>query len=164
METPSPTPSEAPTLPPLVLTPPPARSRPAPPWTGRPSPPTPSPSPSATDATPTATPTPPRTTPSPLPSMSLAKTRLRSSPPPPLPGRCRKTHRLAPTSAHPSPPPMRTTPSLTYTLEGTDKDSFNIDNSGQIKTRSGVTYDYESVKDHLCRDRQGQRRQQLRHH
>ena len=33
---------------------------------------------------------------------------------------------------------------LTYTLEGTDKDSFDIDSSsGQIKTKSGVTYDHE---------------------
>ena len=36
--------------------------------------------------------------------------------------------------------------SLTYTLEGTgtDKDSFTIDNTGQIKTVLGVTYDYEA--------------------
>ena len=35
---------------------------------------------------------------------------------------------------------------LTYTLEGTgtDKDSFTIDNSGQIKTKTGVDYDYET--------------------
>ena len=33
---------------------------------------------------------------------------------------------------------------LIYTLEGTDKDSFEIDSSsGQIKTKSGVTYDHE---------------------
>ena len=33
---------------------------------------------------------------------------------------------------------------LTYTLEGTDLDSFNIDSaSGQIQTKSGVTYDHE---------------------
>ena len=39
-------------------------------------------------------------------------------------------------------------PSLAYTLEGTgtDKDSFTIDNNGQIKTKTGVTYNYE-VKD-----------------
>ena len=36
--------------------------------------------------------------------------------------------------------------SLTYTLEGTgtDKDSFTIDNSGQIQTKSGETYDFET--------------------
>ena len=34
---------------------------------------------------------------------------------------------------------------LTYTLEGTDKDSFKIvSDSGQIKTKSGVTYDFET--------------------
>ena len=33
---------------------------------------------------------------------------------------------------------------LTYTLEGTDLDSFDIDSaSGQIQTKSGVTYDHE---------------------
>ena len=33
---------------------------------------------------------------------------------------------------------------LTYTLEGTDLDSFHIDSaSGQIQTKSGVTYDHE---------------------
>ena len=33
---------------------------------------------------------------------------------------------------------------LTYTLEGADLDSFNIDSaSGQIQTKSGVTYDHE---------------------
>ena len=39
--------------------------------------------------------------------------------------------------------------SLTYTLEGTgtDKDSFTIDNNGQIKTKTGVTYDYENPGD-----------------
>ena len=36
---------------------------------------------------------------------------------------------------------------LTYTLEGTDKDSFQIvSTSGQIQTKSGVTYDYEGTK------------------
>ena len=35
--------------------------------------------------------------------------------------------------------------SLTYSLEGTDKDSFQIvSNSGQIQTKSGVTYDHET--------------------
>ena len=40
-------------------------------------------------------------------------------------------------------------PTLTYTLEGTttDKDSFTIDNSGQIKTKTGVTYNYEKPGD-----------------
>ena len=34
---------------------------------------------------------------------------------------------------------------LTYTLEGTDAASFNIDaSSGQIQTKTGVTYDHES--------------------
>ena len=34
---------------------------------------------------------------------------------------------------------------LTYTLEGTDAASFQIDStSGQIRTKSGVTYDYET--------------------
>ena len=34
---------------------------------------------------------------------------------------------------------------LTYTLEGPDADSFDIDSaSGQIQTKSGVTYDHES--------------------
>ena len=33
---------------------------------------------------------------------------------------------------------------LTYTLEGADLDSFDIDSaSGQIQTKSGVTYDHE---------------------
>ena len=36
---------------------------------------------------------------------------------------------------------------LTYTLEGTDADSFNIvSTTGQIRTKSGVTYDYEGQK------------------
>ena len=36
---------------------------------------------------------------------------------------------------------------LTYTLEGMDADSFDIDpNTGQIKTISEVTYDHEAVK------------------
>ena len=36
---------------------------------------------------------------------------------------------------------------LTYTLEGTDASSFSIvSTSGQIRTRSGVTYDYESAQ------------------
>ena len=44
---------------------------------------------------------------------------------------------------------------LTYTLGGADAASFDIDSeTGQIKTRSGVSYDYE-VKDILCRDRTG---------
>ena len=34
--------------------------------------------------------------------------------------------------------------SLIYTLDGTDKDSFTIDTSGQIQTKAGVTYDYET--------------------
>ena len=34
---------------------------------------------------------------------------------------------------------------LTYSLEGPGKNSFDINSStGQIRTRSGVTYDYES--------------------
>ncbi len=33
---------------------------------------------------------------------------------------------------------------LTYTLEGTDKDEFTIDSSGQIKTRVGKSYDRET--------------------
>ena len=36
---------------------------------------------------------------------------------------------------------------LTYSLGGTDVDSFNIDSSnGQIKTRNVATYDFESTK------------------
>ena len=36
---------------------------------------------------------------------------------------------------------------LTYTLEGRDKDSFTIvETSGQIRTKSGVTYDYETKR------------------
>ena len=36
---------------------------------------------------------------------------------------------------------------LAYTLEGRDKDSFTIvDTSGQIRTKSGVTYDYEAKR------------------
>ena len=39
-------------------------------------------------------------------------------------------------------------PSLTYTLEGDDKDSFTIVSaSGQIQTKSGVTYNYEDPGD-----------------
>ena len=35
---------------------------------------------------------------------------------------------------------------LTYTLEGTDPDSFDIvSTSGQIRTKAGVTYDYETT-------------------
>ena len=35
---------------------------------------------------------------------------------------------------------------LTYTLEGTDKDDFTIDTrNGQLRTRSGETYDYETT-------------------
>ena len=38
---------------------------------------------------------------------------------------------------------------LTYTLEGTDAASFDIDSaSGQIQTKSGVTYDYETTPDY----------------
>ena len=33
---------------------------------------------------------------------------------------------------------------LTYSLEGPGKDSFTITSTGQIRTKSGVTYDYES--------------------
>ena len=33
---------------------------------------------------------------------------------------------------------------LTYTLEGPGKDSFTITSTGQIRTKSGATYDYES--------------------
>ena len=33
---------------------------------------------------------------------------------------------------------------LTYSLEGPGKDSFTITSTGQIGTKSGVTYDYES--------------------
>ena len=40
-----------------------------------------------------------------------------------------------------------TSDSLTYTLEGTDKDSFHIvPGTGQIQTKSGMTYDYEGTK------------------
>ena len=35
---------------------------------------------------------------------------------------------------------------LTYSLEGPGKDSFSITSTGQIRTRSGVTYDYETRK------------------
>ena len=36
---------------------------------------------------------------------------------------------------------------LTYSLGGTDADSFDIDSSnGQIKTRTGVTYNFEATK------------------
>ena len=34
--------------------------------------------------------------------------------------------------------------SLSYSLEGPGKDSFTITSTGQIRTKSGVTYDYES--------------------
>ena len=38
---------------------------------------------------------------------------------------------------------------LTYTLEGTDASSFEIDSStGQIQTTSGVTYDFETTPDY----------------
>ena len=38
---------------------------------------------------------------------------------------------------------------LTYTLEGTDAASFEIDStSGQIQTKSGVTYDYETKEEY----------------
>ena len=33
---------------------------------------------------------------------------------------------------------------LTYVLGGSDKDSFTIDSSGQIKTKTGVTYNHEA--------------------
>ena len=33
---------------------------------------------------------------------------------------------------------------LTYSLSGTDSGSFTVDSNGQIKTKSGVTYDFES--------------------
>ena len=33
---------------------------------------------------------------------------------------------------------------LTYSLEGPGKDSFTITSTGQIRTKSGVTYDFES--------------------
>ena len=33
---------------------------------------------------------------------------------------------------------------LTYTLEGTDKDSFKVVSDGQIQTKSGVIYDFET--------------------
>ena len=33
---------------------------------------------------------------------------------------------------------------LTYTLSGTDSGSFTVDSNGQIKTKSGVTYNFES--------------------
>ena len=35
---------------------------------------------------------------------------------------------------------------LTYSLDGPGKDSFTITSAGQIRTRSGVTYNYESRK------------------
>ena len=39
-----------------------------------------------------------------------------------------------------------TSDSLTYTLEGTDKDSFQIvSNNGQIQTKAGETYDHETT-------------------
>ena len=38
---------------------------------------------------------------------------------------------------------------LTYNLEGTDAGSFAIDSgTGEIKTKTGVTYDYEKMRDH----------------
>ena len=41
---------------------------------------------------------------------------------------------------------------LTYSLEGTDPDSFTIDSeTGQIRTISGVTYDYESKNSYSVR-------------
>lgn len=33
---------------------------------------------------------------------------------------------------------------LSYTLEGPDKESFKIVSGGQIKTKSGVNYDFET--------------------
>ena len=45
---------------------------------------------------------------------------------------------------------------LTYTLEGADADSFGIDSaSGQIQTKSGVTYDHESQVQLLCNGQGG---------
>ena len=45
---------------------------------------------------------------------------------------------------------------LTYTLEGTDLDSFDIDSaSGQIQTKSGVTYNHESQIQLLCNGQGG---------
>ena len=35
---------------------------------------------------------------------------------------------------------------LTYSLDGPDRGSFEIDSIGQIKTRSGITYNFESDK------------------
>ena len=36
--------------------------------------------------------------------------------------------------------------SLTYSLTSTDESSFTVDNTGQIKVKSGTTLDYESAK------------------
>ena len=38
---------------------------------------------------------------------------------------------------------------LTYTLEGADKDSFKVVSDGQIQTKSGVTYDFETKDTYL---------------
>ena len=40
---------------------------------------------------------------------------------------------------------MATVTSFTYSLEGRDASAFTVQsNSGQLRTRSGVTYDYET--------------------
>ena len=55
---------------------------------------------------------------------------------------------------------------LTYSLEGTDAASFDIESgTGQIKTKSGVTYDLRGDAEHLRDDGEGRRRQRRhRHH
>ena len=59
---------------------------------------------------------------------------------------------------------------LTYTLPGADAGSFEIDSaSGQLKTKTGITHNFESHEEVLHRDRerarqQGLRRQRGHHH
>ena len=73
-------------------------------------------------------------------------TNRRSSTRPQPPARSPKTRRRARTSATPvTAADPDTGDTLTYTLEGADLDSFDIDSaSGQIQTKPGVTYDHES--------------------
>ena len=55
---------------------------------------------------------------------------------------------------------------LTYSLEGTDADSFDFDPpTRELKAKSGVTYDFEATKNDLQDDGEGRRRQwRHRHH
>ena len=56
-----------------------------------------------------------------------------------------RTRRPAATSARPSPPTDTESNTLYYSLNGTDKDEFNIGlNTGQITVKSGKIPDYEA--------------------